>query len=123
MNRVWQSILAFSAVLPALAALAHHSHGNYMMTEYIRLDGTVTEIHWINPHSWIYMTVTGEAGESKVWALEGASVTELRNKGWSEDSIRPGDRISVRCHQLRDRSNGCLLGYLTPENGEEKLFD
>lgn len=123
MIRMWKFILAVSTVLAPLAALSHHSHGNYMMTEYIRLDGTVTEIHWINPHSWIYIEVTDEDSQSSVWALEGASVNELRNKGWAEDSIKPGDRISVRCHQLRDRSNGCLLGYVTSENGEEKLFD
>jgi hypothetical protein len=105
------------------AALAHHSHGNYMMTEYIRLEGTVTEIHWINPHSWIYMEVTDEDGESSLWSLEGASVNELRMKGWAADSIEPGDTIAVRCHQLRDRSNGCLLGYVTAAGGEERLFD
>ena len=123
MNLTRKSILAICTPLVGLSALAHHSHGNYMMTEYIRLEGTVTEIHWINPHSWIYMEVTSEDGESRVWALEGASVTELRRKGWAEDSIGPGDRIAVRCHQLRDRSSGCLLGYVTPEGGEEKLFD
>jgi len=94
-----------------------------MMSEYIRVEGTVTEIHWINPHSWIYLEVTNEDGESSVWALEGASVGELRRRGWAEESIEPGDRITARCHQLRDRSNGCLLGYVTPEGGEEKLFD
>ncbi len=111
------------ALAAAWPATAHHSHGNYEMTEYIGMEGTVTEIHWINPHSWIYLEVTGENGQSDVWALEGASVVELRREGWAEDSIRPGDRIAVRCHQLRDRSNGCLLGYVTTEGGEEKLFD
>ncbi len=111
------------ALAAAPAAMAHHSHGNYEMTEYIRMEGTVTEIHWINPHSWIYLEVTGEDGQSDVWALEGASVIELRREGWAEESIRPGDRIGVRCHQLRDRSNGCLLGYVTTDGGEEKLFD
>jgi hypothetical protein len=43
--------------------------------------------------------------------------------GWTPDSVQEGDTISVRCHQLRDGSNGCLLGYLTPEGGVEKEFD
>jgi len=123
MSLTCRSIVALCAVLHGLSALAHHSHGNYLLTEYIGLEGTVTEIHWINPHSWIYMEVAGEDGESNVWVLEGASLNALRAGGWAEDSIEPGDRITVRCHQLRDRSNGCLLGYVTPEGGEEKLFD
>jgi hypothetical protein len=110
-------------VLLALSAVAHHSHGNYQLTEYTELEGTVTEIHWINPHSWIYIEAADAEGETAVWALEGASVAELRRGGWAEDSIAVGDTISVRCHRLRDGSNGCLLGYVTPENGVEKLFD
>lgn len=116
-------LIGILAAVPGLSALAHHSHGNYLMTEYIRVEGTVTEIHWINPHSWIYIRVTDDNGESANWSLEGSSVSELRQRGWDEDSIKPGDRIAVRCHQLRDRSNGCLLGYVTVEGGEEKLFD
>lgn len=115
-------LVLWIAALPVLVA-AHHSHGNYQMTEYIELEGTVTEIHWINPHSWIYLDVTGEDGTSAIWALEGSSVAELRRGGWAEDSIRPGDTIKVRCNQLRDGSNGCLLGYVTTKDFTEKLFD
>ena len=131
MKRISAGLAVLCLALPVMPAMSHHSHGNYQMTEYTHLEGTVTEIHWINPHSWIYMEVDGGVegavgnggGEPLLWALEGASVIELRRGGWAEDSINPGDRISVRCHQLRDGSNGCLLGYVTPEGGEEKLFD
>ena len=122
---MWRA-LCLTAVWVALVTLpasSHHSHGNYQMTEYIQIEGRVTEIHWINPHSWIYMEVVGDAGEPAVWALEGASVAGLRRGGWAEDSIAVGDNLSVRCHHLRDNSNGCLLGYITPEGGVEKLFD
>ena len=114
---------AVCAVLLTVPAWTHHSHGNYQMTEYTLLDGTVKEIHWITPHSWIYLEVMGENGESAVWALEGASVTQLRRLGWTEDSVKVGDAISARCHRLRDRSNGCLLGFVTPAGGVEKMFD
>jgi len=105
-------------------ALAHHSHGNYDMQKYTNLKGTVKEVHWMNPHSWVYLEVADEkGGEPEMWALEGASVTQLQRRGWEKDKLKPGDRIAVRCHQLRDGSNGCLLGFITTENGEEKIFD
>ena len=116
-------LTVIALALALIPAGAHHSHGNYQMTEYIQLEGTITEVHWINPHSWIYMEVVDESGEPAVWAMEGASVAGLRRAGWAEDSIAAGDSISVRCHQLKDRSNGCLLGYVTTEGGEERLFD
>jgi hypothetical protein len=39
----------------ALPAFAHHSHGNYQMTEYTHLEGVVTEFIFMNPHAWVYM--------------------------------------------------------------------
>ena len=104
-------------------AWAHHSHGNYDTTQFTNLKGKVTEIQWINPHSWIYVEVPGANGQTTNWALEGASVTQLVRKGWSKESIKAGDSITVRCHQLRDGTNGCLLGYVSIGGGEEKVFD
>jgi hypothetical protein len=117
-------VLALICSVVAIVPLwAHHSHGNYNMTQYTNLKGKVTEIHWINPHSWIYLEVTNEKGETDVWALEGASVTQLARKGWTKESIKTGDTITVRCHQLRDNTNGCLLGYVSVAGAAEKIFD
>ena len=113
-------LIAGACVLPAWA---HHSHSNYETTEYTHLAGMVTEVHWINPHTWIFLEVSDTDGGATVWALEGASPTTLIREGWSQDSVQVGDHITVRCHQLKDRSNGCLLGFLTPEGGVEKEFD
>ena len=103
--------------------LAHHSHSNYATTEYTHLQGMVTEFHWINPHTWIYIEVLGSDEQSTVWALEGPSPTELLRDGWQRDDVKIGDTITVRCHQLKDRSSGCLLGFVTPEGGVEKEWD
>ena len=109
--------------LLALPAAGHHSHGNYELHQYTHLQGTVREVLWMNPHAWIHLEVTDESGESSLWALEGGSVAALTRRGWQQDDIQPGDAISVRCHQLRDGSQGCLLGYVTQEGGVEKEFD
>ena len=109
-----------SAVYPAWA---HHSHANYVETEWTVLEGTVREIHWMNPHSWIYLEVMDADGATKAWALEGASITTLRRDGWTQDSVEVGDNLSLRCHPLKDGSRGCLLGYITMDDGSEKEFD
>lgn len=118
------SLAALLAGVVAISLWAHHSHGNYKMTEFTALKGTVKEIHWLTPHSWIYLEVKDDkGGEPTLWALEGASVAELRRRGWATDSIKVGDAISVRCHALQDGSPGCLLGYVSVAGAEEKLFD
>jgi hypothetical protein len=114
---------AVMLVLLAVPLLAHHSHGNYKMTEYTTLKGVVKEVHWINPHTWICLEVKNDKGEPTIWALEGASVIQVERRGWTKDMIKVGSTIGVRCHQLRDASSGCLLGLITLEGAAEKMFD
>jgi len=98
---------------------AHHSSGGYRMTEYTYLQGRITQVHWVNPHVWLYMEAVDENGEIAVWVLEATGIIGLRGNGVTEDLVAPGTNVSVRCHRLRDGANGCLLGFLTPEGGEE----
>ncbi len=106
-----------------VSAWAHHSHGNYTMTEYKNLTGTVKQIHLVNPHSWIYLEIMDEAGQPTMWALETAGVGGLSRQGITEETVKVGDTVSTRCHQLRDGSNGCLLGFLTSKDGIEREWD
>ena len=110
------------AVAVALPLWAHHSHGNYKMEEYTQLKGTVKEMHWLNPHSWIYLEVK-EGDKMTMWALEGASPAQLRRQGWETSMIKAGDTLTARCHRLKDDSPGCLLGFITVSDGVERKFD
>ena len=78
------------------------------------------------PFDLVHLRLTGEIhleGEPTMWALEGASVIQVERRGWTKDMIKVGSTIGVRCHQLRDRSSGCLLGFITLEGAAEKMFD
>jgi hypothetical protein len=121
LRRTGSVLLLLLALTSTLAA--HHSHGNYKMTEYTTLKGVVKEVHWINPHTWIYLEVKDDKGESTMWALEGASVIQVERRGWTKGMIKVGSTIGVRCHQLRDDSSGCLLGFITLEGAAEIMFD
>jgi hypothetical protein len=75
-------------------------------------------VHLLVPHSWVYLDVKDAKGEVTTWALEATGPSGLTKVGVKREDVRPGDRIKVRCHLLRDGSNGCLLGYLTPMHGD-----
>lgn len=107
----------------AAPVIAHHSHANYDQTVTTDLIGTVRQIRWANPHTWIYLEVEGTADEPNVWALEGGSVAHVQSYGWEQEDIVVGDTIRVRCHQLKDGENGCLLRTLTGRDGVERAFD
>jgi Family of unknown function (DUF6152) len=116
---------AAAAALLSIPAWAHHSHTNYNTTEFITLSGTITEVAWTNPHVWVYMEVADAQARPQMWALEGGSPTSLTRGGWQRNSMKAGDKVSVRCHRVRDGSEGCLLGFVTNINGTamDKEFD
>jgi DNA/RNA endonuclease YhcR with UshA esterase domain len=97
---------------------AHHSHGNYDIAKWTTLEGTVKELHLVNPHSFLHLQIKDSNGKVATWALEGSSAVALKNKGISRETFKPGDAVKVRCHLLKDGGNGCLLGFVTPLHGD-----
>ena len=112
-------IFGLALVLPAAA---HHSHGNYQQF-FIDLQGTVTDVHLINPHSWVYLDVKGKDGAVVSWALEATGTGGLTRLGIARGYVKPGDAIKVRCHPARDGSEGCLLGFMQAADGSIKDWD
>src|SRR3970040_3171342 len=84
------------------------------MTCVTYLQGTVSKLHLINPDSWVYLEVKDDAGQVTLWALEATSAIGLARNGIERDDLRVGDLVKVRCHRLKDGSNGGLLGHLAP---------
>jgi hypothetical protein len=112
------SLAAVLAMSLALRVSAHHSHSNYDVTKWTILEGTVKQVHLINPHSWLYVEVKDDKGQSAVWALEATNPAALLKNGIERSFIRQGDTIKARCHVLKDGSRGCLLGFVTPMHGD-----
>ena len=118
------------AFFVAFPALAHHSHGSYDVSVWSVLEGTVKQVHRINPHSWVYIEVKDEKGQPTLWALEATGPGGLDRNGIKVEDVKTGDTIKVRCHKLKDGTKGCLLGFVTPMHGDaarghgvEKLWD
>ena len=122
MSQKCSTLGTLGAAALALPAAAHHSHGNYQQY-FIDLEGTVTEVQLINPHSWIYMDVKGANGETVSWALEATGTGGLARLGVLPGYVKTGDTIKVRCHPARDGSEGCLLGFVQAADGSIKDWD
>jgi hypothetical protein len=112
------SLASICALCAVVAVGAHHSHGNYDLTKWTTMQGGVKEVHLLVPHSWIYLDVKDDKGETTTWALEATGPSGLTKVGIKREDVKPGDLIKVRCHLLKDGSNGCLLGYVTPMHGD-----
>src|SRR5918995_3390635 len=106
------SALAATAIIGfTLSASAHHSHGQYSET-FTDIEGVVKELHLLTPHSWLYIDVKDASGAAQVWALEATTRAGLEKIGVARGYLKAGDRVKARCHPLRDKTNGCLLGFL-----------
>ena len=79
----------------APAAWAHHSQSEYDSRAKVDVEGTVTQLEWKSPHAWVYMDVTSDKGEKVNWSFELPSPVTLMRRGWTRDSLKPGDRIKV----------------------------
>jgi hypothetical protein len=112
------AVAALSLLGLGAPALAHHSHAMYDITKWIVLEGTVKQVVLIAPHSIVYLDVTNDQGDTVTWALEATAPAGIFGNGVKREDVRPGDRVSARCHVLRDGANGCLLGFLTPLHGD-----
>jgi hypothetical protein len=102
----------------ASSARAHHSPLLFDMTAVVAFEGTVSRVHWANPHSYYYVEAPGADGELIEWQLETDAITLLLRSGWTEETLRPGDRVVVRGHPDRDQNRAhALIESIRTEDG------
>jgi hypothetical protein len=102
----------------AAPALAHHSFAMFDRDKNLTMSGTVTEFEWTNPHVWIHMSVPDQAGKAAVWSFEMQAIQADMAGGWRSDSVKPGDKVSIEFHPLKDGSRGGQLVSATLANGQ-----
>ena len=90
--------------LPA-QVMAHHSFAaEFDADSPIELTGIVTSVKWSNPHTFFYIDVENENGDWDNWALELGSPNGLMRRGWTRNSLKIGDTVSVTGSRARDGS-------------------
>jgi hypothetical protein len=87
----------------------------------IELTGKVTSIEWLNPHVWVYIDVENAAGELESWAFEMGSPNRLMRSGWHQDSLQPGQTVTVAGSLARDGSRKAAVETVRLSTGE-RLF-
>lgn len=97
------------ALALAIPAVAHHSFAMFDNQKDVTLEGTIREFQWTNPHTWIQVMVKNEAGKEVEWSIEGGSPNSLSRNGWKRTSLKPGDKVVVVTHPLKDGSPGGSL--------------
>lgn len=104
--------LAFPLLVLLLAlsrtAAAHHSFSMYDSEQLLKLEGTIKEFQWTNPHAIVWVTGTTTPGQpAELWTVElPTSPGNLTRMGWKRTSLSPGDPVVIEINPLRDGSRG-----------------
>lgn len=114
------SLTALMLGIPALAP-AHHSFAMFDRERTVTVVGVIRDFQWTNPHSWIQITVTDEAGKVTEWSLEGGSPGIMSRNGWKRTSLVPGEKVTIELYPLRSGEPGGSFIEITKADGT-KLF-
>ena len=98
---------------------AHHSTSEFDYTQQVTIKGTVKEVQWTNPHSYIQLMVEGEGGKRIQWSVEIGSPSLNINMGWRKTSVKAGDVVTMNIAPARNGKPYGTLRVLTFANGQK----
>jgi len=91
-----------AASLGVLPASAHHSGGAFDPNKCFVFKGTVRQLAWANPHSWIYLLVPRPDGSTELWGFEIGTIDTLASEGFRPSDFSRGTKVTVAAHANRD---------------------
>ena len=115
---VWLALAAGAAALALSApAFAHHSHAMFDHEKLQTITGTVMTFAYVNPHGELDIAVEGKKGELVKYWFEMSNLTQMVQRGIRMNTFKPGDKITVHYHPLKDGRLGGSYTSIVAANG------
>jgi hypothetical protein len=98
---------------------AHHGSSNYDLSKPTSVKGTIIKFEFINPHSAIHLEAKDDKGNAQEWLIEADSPNNLGRAGWTRDSLKAGDQVTIVGNRLKDGSKVLRLQKIIFADGKE----
>ena len=100
------SLAALCLALAPAAASAHHSFAaQYDANQPVTLQGSITKVEWMNPHTYFYVDVADDKGKVANWAVEGGAPNVLYREGWKPTTLKKGDQVTITGSRAKNGTN------------------
>jgi hypothetical protein len=90
------------AGLLSVPALAHHSTAAFDNEKVVRIEGTIKQFRWINPHASIKIDGDASEGVDGLWTVEMTAPNILLRQGWKRNSVQEGDKVVMFVNPLKN---------------------
>ena len=114
-------VVALGLLITSAVTFAHHGTAAYDLSKTVTVKGKVTKFSFINPHCQVYFEVTNEKGEVEPWQAELTSPNHLVRTGWTKDTLKAGDDITITGYRTKDGTNSIWIGKILLKDEELKL--
>jgi len=116
------AVVAAGLILAGVPVWAHHAFAaEFDAKKPVHLEGVVSKVELINPHTWIHVDVKGPDGNVTMWMVEAGSPNVLLRRGFTKTTVPAGTPVVVEGYQSKDGSNRANGRDITLPNGQ-KLF-
>jgi hypothetical protein len=117
MRGVVMSFVVAGALLCASPAWSHHSNVAYEVNKVITVTGVVKDFQWVNPHTWLHLTVDDGKGGKVEWAAEGRAPGVLLRAGWTRSSLKGGETVTVDMSPAKNGTRTAIIARVTKADG------
>ncbi len=102
-KKVAATVLALVASLCGMApGIAHHSRAAFELDKLVEMKAVITEVRWTNPHVFLSGKVRTAEGRMQDWVFEGHSISGMVRNGWSKETIKAGDQLTLNVNKHRN---------------------
>ncbi|MCZ0952710.1 MAG: DUF6152 family protein [Rhodospirillaceae bacterium] len=119
-RRLIAALALASMTAAAVTAYAHHGSAPHFDPEDpVTVEGTVSELRFVNPHSFLHFDVIGADGETVEWRCEMGGATNLGRLGWTSETLTAGQPVTVTGPRARREANSCAVRSIVLADGTE----